>query len=189
VLSDVSAVRKQVQEAEHEASHDPLTGLVNRREFGRRVDRIVGLARRGDGEHALAFIDLDRFKLVNDTLGHRAGDEVLQEVADVFRGCIRGADTLGRLGGDEFGLLLPDCSLDRARLIAQRLVATLEGHRFEAVDGVLSIGTSVGVVGFGPEAPNTLELIARADAACYAAKERGRGCVEVSLAGADPENP
>jgi len=179
VISDVTAVRKQVREAEHEANHDPLTGLVNRREFKRRVDRALVRAREGTGKHVLAFIDLDRFKAVNDTHGHLVGDQILVQVADVFRGCIRADDTLARLGGDEFGLLLPDCPLERAQQIAQRLVSSLQGHRFAVVDVALSVGASVGLVGVGSEAVSTGELIARADLACYAAKERGRGCVEV----------
>ncbi len=172
-------VRRVAAEAAHQASHDPVTGLVNRREFERLTDRLTELAQTTGGTHALAFIDLDQFKVVNDTAGHGAGDDVLRQVAGLLLSHVRSTDTLARLGGDEFGLLLPDCTLDRARATAQRLVDSLAHHRFLCDDRTFSIGASVGLVRVTVDSGGTSTLLAQADVACYAAKEAGRGRVRV----------
>ena len=179
-LQDEVAQRQQaIRDAEHLASHDPLTGLPNRRAFERRLQGIVARAHAGQGEHAVAFVDLDQFKVVNDTVGHVAGDELLKQVSGLLLGAIRAGDTLARLGGDEFGLLLPDSPLAQSEVIAERLVSSLSGHRFLWADQPFVIGASVGLVGVGADAPSTAEIIARADAACYSAKLAGRGRVAV----------
>ncbi len=165
--------------AEHQASHDEITGLVNRRRFEQVLDDLAATVHGTQRRHALAFLDLDRFKLVNDTVGHAAGDALLRQVADLLRGHIRAADTLGRIGGDEFGLLLPDCPLDRAVATAERLVHALSAHRFLWDGRPFAIGASIGVVGIAEDSRGTGTLLAQADVACYAAKDAGRGRVHV----------
>ena len=118
VLHDTSELRGLTRQMTYQASHDALTGLVNRREFERRLQEALDLAQTGDTAHALCYLDLDRFKVVNDTCGHTAGDNMLREVASIIKEAVRDSDTVGRLGGDEFALLLVGCPLEKARQIA-----------------------------------------------------------------------
>ncbi|HZC86576.1 MAG TPA: diguanylate cyclase, partial [Steroidobacteraceae bacterium] len=118
MLHDVTELRGLTRQMSYQAAHDALTGLVNRREFERRLEEAIENGQRGDGQHVLAYLDLDHFKLVNDTSGHLAGDSMLREVAKLLRDAVRDSDTVGRIGGDEFGILLVGCPLDKARQIA-----------------------------------------------------------------------
>jgi diguanylate cyclase (GGDEF)-like protein/PAS domain S-box-containing protein len=167
----------------HQATHDALTGLVNRGEFEHRLERAVTDARHG-GEHALAYIDLDHFKEINDACGHAAGDELLREVTARLLTRLRSRDTLGRLGGDEFGLLLEHCPPHRALEVANELRDVLADYRFECNGRQFTVGMSLGLVPLRAGAGDMPELLNKADAACYIAKQRGRGCVY--MAGSAP---
>ncbi len=146
MLHDVSELRGLARQMSYQATHDALTGLVNRREFERRLEEAIGSGHRGDGQHVLCYLDLDRFKLVNDTSGHLAGDSMLREVAKLLRDAVRDSDTVGRLGGDEFGTLLIGCPLDKARQIADDLCRAVNDYRFVWKDKIFNIGVSVGLV-------------------------------------------
>jgi len=152
---------------------------VNRHEFERRLQEAIDSGHRGDGQHVLCYLDLDHFKLVNDTSGHVAGDSMLREVAKLLRDAVRDSDTVGRLGGDEFGLLLIGCPLDKARQIADDLTRAVGDYRFVWKDKIFNIGVSVGLVEISRESGTLEELLAAADTACYVAKKQGPGRVAV----------
>jgi len=179
LLHDVSEIRGLARQMSYQASHDPLTGLVNRREFERRLDEIIAGARAGSSTHVLCYLDLDRFKVVNDTCGHMAGDNMLREVASLIREQVRDSDIVARVGGDEFGMLLTGCPLDKARQIADDVVAAIRDYRFVWRDRIFNIGVSVGLVEVSHESGSLEELISAADSACYVAKQKGRGRVHV----------
>ena len=163
----------------YQATHDALTGLVNRREFERRLEEAADAARRGDGTHILCYLDLDRFKLVNDTSGHIAGDSLLREVAKILRDAVRDSDTVARIGGDEFGMLLLGCPLEKARQIADDVCRAVADHRFVWRDRVFEIGVSVGIVELARESGTIDDLLTAAESACYMAKRQGTGQVAV----------
>jgi len=146
LLHDVTELRGLARQMSYQATHDALTGLVNRREFERRLEEAVEQGHRGDGQHVLCYIDLDRFKVVNDTSGHLAGDSMLREVAKILRDAVRDSDTVARLGGDEFGMLLIGCPLEKARQIADDVCRAVADYRFVWKDRIFNIGTSVGLV-------------------------------------------
>jgi diguanylate cyclase (GGDEF)-like protein/PAS domain S-box-containing protein len=177
--TDITEANREIEKIAHDAAHDALTGLVNRREFEKRLERALASARRSGSQHALCFIDLDRFKRVNDAAGHIAGDQLLKQVKDILVGKFRERDTLARLGGDEFGLLLEHCNLNEAVKIGKKIVETLQAHRFTWAEANFNIGASVGVVPVAPEAMSVGQLLADADMACYSAKRRGGSCLEV----------
>lgn len=179
LLHDVTELRGIARQMSYQATHDALTGLVNRREFERRVDEAVTTARRGDGTHVLCYIDLDRFKAVNDTSGHLAGDALLREVAKLLREAVRDSDTVARLGGDEFGLLLVGCPLDKAHQIAHDVCRAIGDYRFIWKEKVFNIGASIGLLELGRESGSVEESLAAADSACYMAKSQGSGNVSV----------
>ncbi len=154
-------------------------GLVNRREFERRLEEAIESGHRGDGQHVLCYLDLDRFKVVNDTSGHLAGDSMLREVAKLLRDAVRDSDTVGRLGGDEFGMLLIGCPLEKARQIADDVCRAVGDYRFVWRDRIFNIGVSVGLVEISRESGTLEELLAAADSACYVAKKQGSGRVAV----------
>ncbi|MDE2349960.1 MAG: EAL domain-containing protein [Gammaproteobacteria bacterium] len=173
VLHDTSELRGLTRQMSYQASHDALTGLVNRREFERRLQEAMDSARAGDTTHALAYLDLDRFKLVNDTCGHTAGDNMLREVASLIKEAVRDSDTVGRIGGDEFALLLAGCPLEKARQIADDVVRSVGDYRFVYKDRIFNIGVSVGLVEIGRDDATIEDLINSADSACYVAKKQG----------------
>ncbi len=179
LLHDVSELRGIARQMSYQATHDALTGLVNRHEFERRLNEAVENGQRGDGQHVLCCLDLDRFKVVNDTSGHVAGDGVLREVAKVLRDAVRDSDTVARLGGDEFGLLLMGCPLDKARQIADDVCRAVAEHRFVWRDKIFNLGVSVGLVEISRSSGSPEELLVAADSACYVAKKRGSGRVAV----------
>jgi diguanylate cyclase (GGDEF)-like protein/PAS domain S-box-containing protein len=174
VFHDVTEQRRLAQEVTHRASHDPLTGLVNRFEFESRLRLAFASARQEGHVHALMYIDLDQFKLVNDACGHTAGDRLLRELAGLFQGVIRTRDTLARLGGDEFGLLLEECTAHHARRVAEQLCDRLENFRFVHDDRRFRVGASIGIVPLDDRWSTEAEVLQAADTACYAAKEAGR---------------
>ncbi len=179
LMHDITELRGQHRQMSYQATHDALTGLVNRREFERRLDESADVARRGEATHMLCYLDLDRFKIVNDTSGHLAGDSMLREVAKVLREAVRDSDTVARLGGDEFGMLLVGCPLDKARQIADDVCRSIANYRFVWHDRVFNIGVSVGLIEIGREAGTVEQLLAAADSACYVAKKEGAGRVSV----------
>jgi diguanylate cyclase (GGDEF)-like protein/PAS domain S-box-containing protein len=179
MLHDISELRGLARQMSYQATHDALTGLINRREFERRLEEAIASGHRGDGQHVLCYLDLDRFKLVNDTSGHLAGDSMLREVAKLLRDAVRDSDTVGRLGGDEFGTLLIGCPLDKARQIADDLCRAVNDYRFVWKDKIFNIGVSVGLVEISRESGTIEELLAAADTACYVAKKQGSGRVVV----------
>jgi diguanylate cyclase (GGDEF)-like protein len=163
----------------HQASHDALTGLINRTEFEARLERALQSARQGGHTHTLAYLDLDQFKVVNDTCGHVAGDELLRQLSAILQSKLRDRDTLGRLGGDEFGVLLENCELGAAQVIADMLRQTVKDFRFAWQDRSFGVGVSIGLVELNRESGDLSTLLSAADTACYAAKDRGRNRVHV----------
>ena len=179
LLHDVTELRGLHRQMSYQATHDALTGLVNRREFERRLEEAADVARRGESLHMLCYLDLDRFKIVNDSSGHLAGDSMLREVAKLLRDAVRDSDTVARLGGDEFGMLLVGCPLDKARQIADDVCRSVAAYRFVWQDRVYNIGVSIGLIEVGPEAGTVEQLLSAADSACYVAKKEGAGRVSV----------
>jgi diguanylate cyclase (GGDEF)-like protein/PAS domain S-box-containing protein len=173
VLHDTSELRGITRQMTYQASHDALTGLVNRREFERRLQEAMDSAQTGDAAHALCYLDLDRFKVVNDTCGHTAGDNMLREVASIIKEAVRDSDTVGRIGGDEFALLLVGCPLEKARQIADDVVHSVSDYRFVWKDKIFNIGVSVGLVEIGRGGGAIEDLMNSADSACYVAKKQG----------------
>lgn len=163
----------------YQASHDMLTGLINRREFEQRLERLLLSALQQGREHALCYMDLDQFKVINDTCGHAAGDELLRQLALLLKGNLRERDTLARLGGDEFALLLENCSIPDALEVADTFRAEVQRFRFKWEDRIFAVGMSVGMVAINGDSGTVASLLSAADAACYVAKDRGRNQIHV----------
>jgi len=180
VFHDVTRLRALAMQLAHQATHDALTGLINRVEFDARVEQAIHTASHGEKQHALFYLDLDQFKVVNDTCGHHAGDELLKQVAGLLRAALRESDLLARLGGDEFGVLLIGCPLTQAERIADKLRHLIEDFRFMWEDKLFRIGVSIGVVPITRTESSLTELMRAVDSACYVAKENGRNQVHVS---------
>ena len=178
VFRDVSAQRKLANELSHQATHDTLTGLVNRAEFERRLTHLLASASPHD-PHALLYLDLDQFKVVNDTCGHVAGDDLLRQISALLRTKLRARDTLARLGGDEFGVLLDHCPIAEAKRIADTLRELLRAFRFGWQDKSFTIGVSIGLVPLAEAGETLSSVFSAADAACYAAKDTGRNRVHI----------
>ncbi len=183
VFHDISQIRAMSQQLIWQASHDALTGLVNRREFERRLAGLMETAKSGNREHALMFMDLDNFKAVNDTCGHGAGDELLRQLTAVMMSRMRGSDTLARLGGDEFGALLETCPLDQALRIANAMRETVREFRFVWENKTFSVGVSIGLVPLTADSGDLSHVLSMADACCYDAKSKGRDRVQVHRQG------
>jgi diguanylate cyclase (GGDEF)-like protein/PAS domain S-box-containing protein len=177
VFKDVTQLRGLEREMIYLANHDPLTGLINRREFEARLKRALRSTRTQSRRHALLYLDLDEFKVVNDTCGHLAGDEMLKQITALLRSRVRRIDSLARLGGDEFGVLLEDCPLPQARQIAEELRGTVREFRFRWKDQVFEVGVSIGLVPLDEGSGDLAAVLSAADAACYVAKEGGRNRV------------
>jgi len=177
VFHDVSEARELNRRLSYHASHDLLTGLVNRREFELRMDRALKSARANEASYALCYIDLDRFKIVNDTCGHGAGDSLLGQIGALLKAKIRWRDSLARLGGDEFGVLLEACTMEEAVRAAEDFVKAIQEFKFTWEDRSFTLTASVGVVPITPENENAASLLTVADSACAAAKEAGRNRV------------
>lgn len=187
VTRDVTDAYLMTQKIAYQATHDGLTGLVNRREFERRLGMAVNSAKRVGAHHALCYMDLDQFKLVNDTAGHIAGDELLELLADVLRQRARAADTIARLGGDEFGFLLENCPLDKALEIAQSTVESVGNFVFSWEGQSFEIGVSIGLVPITEDTTDSVQALTQGDVACYTAKDLGRNQVHVySGKGSEP---
>ncbi len=174
VFKDVTQLRGMEREMIYLARHDPLTGLINRREFEKRLLHSLDTAAEDGRQHALFYLDLDEFKVVNDTCGHLAGDEMLKQVTSLLRSLLRKNDTLARLGGDEFGVLLEDATLVDARELAERLLSSVRQYRFGWQERIFEIGVSIGLVPINADSGDMARVLSAADAACYVAKEGGR---------------
>ena len=177
VLHDVSKARELSQQLSWAASHDALTGLINRTEFERKLEFLLQDARSLDRKHALLYLDLDQFKVVNDTCGHMSGDALLRQLAVRLEERIRSSDTLARLGGDEFGLLLEGCSLEKAGQVAETLRDAVSEFRFSWDNKPFDIGVSIGVAPITAASESLNSLLSAVDAACYVAKDLGRNRV------------
>lgn len=177
-LTDITEAHELSRQLSYEASHDALSGLINRREFELRLQRALDSVQSGS-QHAVCYLDLDQFKIINDTCGHIAGDELLRQLAQVLQGRVRSNDTLARLGGDEFGLLLHDCGIDDAVTVANGLLKAVEHHAFVWGNSTFSVGASIGLVPVTPTFRRVTQVLQAADAACYAAKDQGRNRIHV----------
>jgi len=173
------ALYKEKERVTYHASHDALTGLVNRREFEIRAKDLLKLASKDHSQHALLYIDLDQFKIVNDTCGHVAGDSLLRQLGTLLGHKVREGDILARLGGDEFGVLLERCPIEKAITIANDLRDAVSDFHFHWEDNVFTIGASIGLVAITRESQDIETLLSTADTACYAAKDKGRNRVHV----------
>ena len=179
VLHDVRREREYASQLSYQASHDALTGLINRREFEHRLSLALASARDLGRTHAMLYLDLDQFKIVNDTCGHAAGDELMRQISMLLQGRLREGDTLARIGGDEFGVVLENCSPEHAERIADELRQTVTDFHFVWHDRSFTIGVSIGLVLIA-DAPLTLaDVLSAGDAACYMAKEKGRNRVQL----------
>ncbi|MES2352411.1 MAG: EAL domain-containing protein [Pseudomonadota bacterium] len=179
VFRDVSRERKLTRQLSWNASHDALTGLINRREFEAQTAAALHSAKDEDHVHALLYLDLDQFKVVNDTCGHNAGDKLLQLLSKMLQLQMRDSDILARLGGDELGVLLPHCPADKALLIAESLRQSIRNFRFVQDERSFELGASIGVVEINRHSKSMTTLLIAADQACYLAKEQGRNRVHL----------
>ncbi|UCE88687.1 MAG: diguanylate cyclase, partial [Pseudomonadota bacterium] len=177
VLHDITELRGLARQLTYQATHDALTGLINRREFEVRLESALELALRAEATHAVCYLDLDQFKVVNDTCGHTAGDELLRQIAHELQRSVRDSDTLARLGGDEFGVLLQGCSLAQAEQVAEKLRDAVQRFRFVWVQNVFDVGVSIGLVPIDANSGTLTDILSEADSACYVAKEHGRNRV------------
>jgi len=178
-LMDVTETYELSSQLSYQAAFDELTGLVNRREFEARLQEVIELAQQWQSENALCYLDLDQFKVINDTCGHMAGDEMLRQLAQELYRCVRREDTLARLGGDEFAILLENSSLENAERVANNIRQMVQNFRFLWEDSVFTIGVSIGLTMIARDGDSISEVLRRADAACYAAKEAGRNRLHV----------
>jgi diguanylate cyclase (GGDEF)-like protein/PAS domain S-box-containing protein len=176
-LTDITAAHAISEQLSHDASHDPLTGLKNRREFETRLQHALELSHATGAVHAVCFLDLDRFKVVNDTCGHVAGDELLRQLGQLLPAKVRSADIVARLGGDEFGILLQNCGSGDALQVANNVLKAVAGFQFVWGAHVFDLGVSIGVVVINSQFKRMAQVLSAADAACYAAKDGGRNRV------------
>jgi len=179
VFHDITSERQLTHLLSWQASHDALTGLVNRSEFERQLEEAVLSANLEQEQHTLCYLDLDQFKVVNDTCGHIAGDELLRQITTLLQSRIRITDTLARLGGDEFGLLLRQCPLNQGVLVAKAINENMQKFRFVWQDKSFNVGISIGLTAIDANNQNVASIMSAADAACYRAKNRGSDRIQV----------
>lgn len=178
-IQDITESQSLNTRLEYQASYDELTGLMNRRAFNREIEKAWAASGKGKRDSFLLFMDLDQFKVINDTSGHAAGDQLLKRISEVITDCVRSDDVVCRLGGDEFGIVLKECPADVAKRIAETIRGNIDSLRFVWGSETYRVGVSVGVVPLDPSLGDVNEIQQLADAACYAAKEAGRNCVQV----------
>lgn len=179
VFRDVAEARAMAKRMDYLASHDPLTGLFNRHVFEQHLERALESAQEEQRSHLLCYLDLDQFKLINDTCGHTAGDELLRQLAPLLEKRIRRSDMLARLGGDEFGVLLESCGLERGMQVVNELRETVQEYRFAWESKTFSLGVSIGVVAIDRHSTGPAAVLSAADSACYVAKDSGRNRVHI----------
>lgn len=180
VFHDVTEARETSRKLAYQATHDVLTGLINRREFERLTDEVLQDARQNDSHHAFCYMDLDQFKVVNDTCGHVAGDALLMELATMIRHRTNEKDAVARLGGDEFGILMRNTPLNEARVMADEIRNRIRDYRFLWDGQTFEVGISIGVVPIRPDTSALAEIFSNADIACFVAKDMGRNQIHVS---------
>ncbi len=185
VVRDITERRALLAEARHNARHDDLTGLFNRREFERRLNELFESAKIRNIQHALLYVDLDQFKIVNDTCGHMAGDELLRQIGARTHKVVRKNDMFARLGGDEFGVLLANCQMDQALEIAEKLRRSIAGFRFKWNGQLFDISASIGACEITQASVSPEAVLSNADTACYVAKSKGRNRVQLFQGGRD----
>jgi len=178
-LKDITKEHNLSTKLVHETTHDSLTGLVNRGEFENRLANGLQQIELNKKESALAYLDLDQFKVINDTCGHAAGDELLRQFSVLFSGSLRKDDVIARLGGDEFGVFMEGCNLSEAELVIRKIHKALKAFRFVWEDKAFNVTISSGLVSSADEAIDIVEILKRADAACYAAKDAGRNRLHI----------
>lgn len=174
IVRDISVRKIAEDKLSYQATHDMLTDLINRAEFERRSSRLLSTLSDESEEHALCFLDLDQFKIINDTCGHSAGDELLRQVSVILKASVRKRDTLARLGGDEFGILMEHCTISQAQRACNDILNSLHEFQFLWDGHIFRIGASIGLVEVNPDTRDFTELMKQADAACYMAKDLGR---------------
>ncbi len=177
IQEDVTAAKQASEKLTYQASHDELTGLINRYSFERKLQAAINTAKHENTMHALCFLDLDQFKIINDTCGHIAGDELLRQLGVGLSNTIRQSDTLARLGGDEFAILLEYCNIKQALKTANTIREYIEEFQFAWQDHLFNVGVSIGVTEISNQTANATEALIHADSACYAAKDLGRNRV------------
>ncbi len=176
-MKDITERMQTEEKLNFQASHDSLTGLMNRRAFERHTE--VLLSRDNENGHALCYMDLDQFKVINDTCGHTAGDQMLQQISTIMRNVARKQDVLARLGGDEFGIIMEHCPLINAQRVAQNILEAVADYHFEWEGGIFRVGVSIGLVAITDSTTSLSELLKQADIACYMAKDLGRHRIHV----------
>ena len=179
VSEDVTEARGLSEELSYQASHDSLTGLINRRKFEQLLKALLARAKRDSSEHFLCYVDLDQFKVINDTCGHLAGDELLRRLSVLLKEKLRKTDTVARLGGDEFAILIEQCAITEAWKIAETLRLAVNNFPFEFDGKKFQIGASIGLVSINENSHDINDILSLADSACYAAKDLGRNCVHI----------
>jgi diguanylate cyclase (GGDEF)-like protein/PAS domain S-box-containing protein len=179
VCEDVTEAYNLSQQIAYQASHDALTGLANRSEFDKAIKAAIALAHNDNSEHALCYLDLDQFKIVNDTSGHLAGDELLRQLGDLLKKHLRRNDFIARLGGDEFGVLMYQCGVDEAIKASEKIRDAVRDFHFSWEGKRFTVGVSIGIASIKDTSGNAVNLLKEADAACYAAKDKGRNRVHV----------
>ena len=179
VSEDITESRRRSEQLAYQANHDALTGLVNRRAFEERLERALAAARAEKLEHALCYLDLDQFKVINDSCGHVAGDEFLRQVGRALQGVVSKRDTLARLGGDEFGVLLERCQVGQAQRVARAVLDAIDNLSLTWEERRFRVGISIGLVPIDHTSENVVSVLRAADAACYAAKQAGRNQIHI----------
>lgn len=179
VLRDVTDVRIMEKRLSYQASHDALTGLINRREFEVRLNQTIRNAQTEDTSHSLCFLDLDKFKIINDTSGHAAGDEFLKQISNTIQSLLRQTDVLARLGGDEFAIILDQCSLHQAKSIGNEIIKKIKATRFHWGNNSFETGASIGITPVSKLTISSSAVMSTVDAACYEAKNRGRNRIQI----------
>lgn len=171
---DVTSSHLLTEQLDHQARHCMLTGLINRYEFEQRLGQLLRKAREDNIQHAVFFLDIDQFKVVNDSCGHMAGDQLIRQIGALIQSRVRQSDVVSRLGGDEFAVLLEHCTSQDAARIAEDLRSTVEESVFGWGENIFRVTVSIGVVNVDGQSPDAAELMSFADTACYLAKELGR---------------
>ena len=179
ILRDVTEMRNMEKRLSYQASHDALTGLINRREFEVRLQQTIRNAQTEKTSHSICFIDLDKFKIINDTSGHAAGDEFLKQISKTIQSQLRHTDVLARLGGDEFAIILDNCSIHQAKIIGSNILKCIRNTRFSWDDNSFEAGASMGIVPINQYTSSVSDVMSSVDAACYEAKDKGRNRIQV----------
>ncbi len=179
VIHDITRIRDMSRQLSYQATHDAHTGLTNRREFERRLAHAIEQSQQQDMEHVVCYLDLDQFKIVNDTCGHIAGDALLKRLASTLHAQVRENDTFARLGGDEFGILIENCPLDQGTRVAENILNTVNSFRFSWNNKLFEIGVSIGLACIDNHSQGVTEVLGMADSACFIAKDQGRNRIHV----------